>query len=763
MRITRSARESLNVGSMQTLTLRIHGMTCGACVERIERALRATPGVVDASVQLMTESALVTVEEAENARAAAVEQVRRAGYDAEIIPDGGRPAARAATEEDAAAREKMRRHRQALIQAVGLVLPILAVEHLRHHLWSADPGSQTAARLLQFALLVMLAVSPAGAPILVGGVRALLHRAPNMDLLITLGFVVAVISSAFGTFIARDEAFVHIHAAAMILGLVCVGRYLEARARGRAAAAMSALARLAPRSALVMRGDDFVSLPVEQVRVGDVVRVPPHVAIPADGVVLIGHATVDESLMTGEPLPQSRGPGDPVLGGSVVTAGSLELRVTATGAQATLGRIARLVSRTQASKSAMQRLADRVAAIFTPVVVVLAALTFAGWIVVEGRDALDDAARCAIAVLVIACPCALGLATPAAIAVASGRAARQGILVRDAATFEALAAVDTVVWDKTGTLTAARPVVHQVKPLGAFDERELLRLAASAEQFSVHPFARAVEACARRLNAEPGVPDAFESVPGEGVIAKIEGREVLVGKPAFLERRGVQTEEIRRLRTLDPSVPRASADAQARRSFITVAVDGKLAGVLALVDPTRPSSAGAVSELKKLGIESELLTGDAEPVARAVADDVGIAAVCAERNPEDKVARVAQLRVAGRRVAMVGDGVNDAAALVAADVGVAFATGSDVACEAAGINLIGSTPHLVPRAVALARACVRVIRQNLFWAFFYNVLMIPLAVIGIVPPSLAAGAMMVSSLTVVLNALRLRAPAASDP
>jgi len=718
-------------------------MTCGACVRRVEDALRGVTGVADAAVQLMSESAIVTANDAAVSRESLVQAVRAIGYDAEVMigADAAMPGA-----DDSGHRERQRRHRQALIQAIGLVLPILAVDHFRHVLWSHNSGSQTAAILMELVLLLMLALSPAGAPILVGGLRAFVFRTPNMDLLITMGFTVASLSSVYGAFIARDEAFVHVHAAAMILGLVCVGRYLETRARGRAASAMKALARHAPKTALVKRDAQVVSTPVDDLAIDDIVVVPVHTAIPADGVIVEGSAAVDEALMTGEPFPVARAQGDSVLGGTLVVEGQITFRVTATGAQAAVGRIAQLVARAQGSKTQMQRTADRVAAIFTPIVMAAALLTFVGWLSLYGRDSMASAARSAIAVLVVACPCALGLATPVVVSVASSMAALRGILVRDAGMLEAMAGIDLVVWDKTGTLTSGKHSVHWVKPLAFFNEAQLLALAAAAEQFSTHPIARAIEARARRESMDLAIPSAFNIVLGGGVTARVGEHDVVIGSLGFLEDQGIADARV---------VVKHGADAGPRDTLVGVAIDGMMAGLISLSDATRPSSAQAVTTLKSLGIESELLTGDAADVAGVVAAEIGIKRVSAACSPADKVARIVQAKREGRRVAMVGDGVNDAAALAAADVGIAFGSGTDVASEAAGINLIGSAPGGVPNAVKLARASLRLIRENLFWAFAYNIIMIPFAAMGRLPPSLAAGAMMLSSLTVVLNALRL--------
>ncbi|MFQ5429724.1 MAG: heavy metal translocating P-type ATPase [Phycisphaerae bacterium] len=735
--------------------LRIIGMTCGACAHRVEQALRAVDGVSEATVNLMNESAVVRSDDDGESRDALLAAVRGAGYDAEVMAGGRELLDRFA--DDAEQRETLRRHRQALVQAVGLALPIIALQYTMPILWGPTPERQIAGRLLQLLLLIMLAVSPAGGPILAGGLRALWHRVGNMDLLITMGVGVALISSLYGIFVARRNDFIHLHAAAMILALVCVGRYLEVRAKTRASRAMTRLAERAPRSALVRRGEEWTSTPIDRIEPGDHIRVPPHETIPVDGEVIEGDAAIDERLMTGEPMPVHRAIGDTVLGGTVVTEGMLVLRATQVGSRSAVGRIMRLVQQAQASRTDMQRLADRIAAVFTPAIIITAAAVFVGWITIPGTADTAAAARCAIAVLVVACPCALGLATPTVVLVASGLAALRGILVRDAATLEAMGQIDTVVWDKTGTLTGGTPAVQSLACADPWKPRDVLSLAAGAEQFSNHPLAKAIVAYARREDVSIETPDAFEPVVGAGVKATMRDRTVLVGKPSFLKEHGIDVEQFSVARAPD----RLEDESQqaAAQTRVVVAIGGAAAGVFHLADPIRPSSRDAVARLRRLGIESKMLTGDTLPVARAVATQVGIdeADIHAEATPDDKVRWVSRLRSGStpRRVAMIGDGVNDAAALAAATVGVAFASGAQAACDAAGIQLVGSTPHLVADAVKLARAGVRVIRQNLFWAFIYNVLMIPLAAAGVLPPALAAGAMMLSSLTVVTNALRL--------
>lgn len=722
-------------------------MHCGGCAQHVQAALRGVEGVADATVNLLDESAAVVMRNGGVPIDRLISAVRGAGYDAEALASGRELIDRYAANTEQ--RETLRRHRQAVIQAVFFTVWILVVDNVLPLLWGKAPQQQVGGRFLELILLVMLMISPGGAPILVGGLRALLHRTGNMDLLISMGVMAATISSFYGVFVAHDPAFIHIHAAAVILALVCIGRYLEARAKGKASQAMAALATRAPRRSRVQRDGAFVSLPVEEIVVGDIVQVPPHEVIPVDGVVVDGVATVDESLMTGEPTPVERRTGDSVLGGTLVAEGVLELRATLVGSRSALGRIIQLVATAQASQTRMQRLADRVAAVFTPIVLTIALFVFIGWLVLHGRAGLAMAAQSAVSVLVVACPCALGLATPTVVMVASGMAALRGILVRDAAMLEAMGRVNVVVWDKTGTLTMGKPIVTEIMVVGDWRHDDILALAGSAEQLAQHPVGRAMVAEAKQRGILLSEPAEFESIPGGGVVATVDGRSVVVGKASFLQERGVNVTPVARL---------LEAPNVAGEMCTIVAVDATAVGVIKLSDAVRPSARQAIERLASLGIRSELLTGDVELSARTIAVQAGIplGAVSAGVTPAGKVAHVEAMRRDDMCVAMVGDGINDAAALAAADVGVAFASGADIAGEAAGINLIGSTPKLVVDAVVLARASVRIIRQNLFWAFFYNILMIPIAAMGHVPPTVAAGAMMLSSLTVVWNALRLR-------
>ncbi len=744
--------------SPRRIPLRIHGMTCGACVGRVERALRAVEGVSDAVVNLAGGTAVVTLVETGTGMpdaAALTRAVEDAGYrataaDARSPFDEGTPGP---ADESRDARQR----RRAVIAAAVLGLPVMAL-HLLARPSAFHEHGLPASPPVQAALVLAMLLSAAGAPILRGGFRAARRRAPNMDLLIAMG-VTAAFAGGLAALAGAIGTTAHAHTgyfdtAAMILLFVNVGKYLEARARGRASSALRALARRAPQTALQIRDGKASRVPVAEVRVGDHLRVSADEFVPVDGRVIEGEAAVDQSMLTGESVPVDAGPGSSVYGGTLVTGGSVLLVATAVGADSAVARIARLVEQAQAGRTRLQRIADRAAAVFVPIVMLLAAVTFIGWLLagLTGGHAHPSpialALARAIAVLVVACPCAMGLATPAAVMVATGNAALRGILVRDAAALEAAGRADIVLLDKTGTLTTGRPTVTEIAGTDTtIEPRELLRLAASAEQFSQHPLAHAIVARAKQDGIEPAIPDAYEQRAGLGVSALLGGRRILVGSPAFLEGCGA-----------DCADTQGHADRLARegRTVILVAVDGRPAGLIAIADRPRPAAARAIDDLRRLGLDAVMVTGDDRRTATAVAAAVGIQDVQAELSPDGKVGAVRELQSRGRRVIFVGDGINDAPALAAADAGIAFAAGTDIAAEAAGITLVGSDLRLVVEAVLLARRSVRIIRQNLFWAFAYNVAAIPLAATGVLPAPVAAATMMLSSISVVLNSLRLQ-------
>ena len=713
--------------------LQVEGMSCAACVRRVEKALLSVPGVSTAAVNLATEQA--TVEGREGVSLASLAAaVEKAGYAARpIVPDLPAPPAGALPAA------------WPVIAAIVLTLPLLAPMVLAWsgRGWMPDPRLQLAlATLVQFGL---------GARFYRAGWRALKARAGNMDLLVALGTSAAYGLSVYGMSRPQVGGQPHLYfeASAAVITLVLLGQWLEVRARRQTGDALRALNALRPTLARVLVDGQPVSRPIARVSVGDVVEVRPGERVPVDGRVVEGRSHLDEALITGESLPVAKGVGDRVTGGAVNQEGLLHVRTTAVGAQSTLARIIRSVESAQAAKAPIQRLVDRVSAIFVPVVLGLAVLTFAGWI--AAGHAWEPALISAVAVLVIACPCALGLATPTAILAGTGVAARQGILIKDAEALEIAQAVTTVAFDKTGTLTEGKPTLLEWLPAAAVTADELLRLSASLQQTSPHPLALAVLGKAVGAKLELARAQGASTVAGRGVQARVEGRHLLLGSTRWLNENGA-----------DPGELAAHAARLEGRGqtiswlFERDAHQVSVLGLLCFGDPIRAGAAQAVARLHELGIETILLTGDNAGSAQAVASAVGIASVRAGLLPDDKAAIVQALRDQGEVVAMVGDGLNDAPSLAAADVGVSLATGTDVAMEAAGITLMRADPRLVADALSLSRRTVAKIRQGLFWAFAYNVLGIPLAALGLLNPVVAGAAMAFSSVSVVTNALTLR-------
>ena len=662
---------------------------------------------------------------------------------------------------DADARDMARR----FWAGAALTLPVfaLAMAHLFPHSPAWTTGG--AARWAQAALSAPV-VLWAGWPFFARGWRSVVNRRLNMFTLVAMGVGVAWLYSAVamlapGLFPAADgrhgEAGIYFEAAAVITVLVLLGQMLEARARGRTGSAIRALLGLAPRTArLVLADGTERDVPLAEVRVGDRVRVRPGEKIPVDGAVIEGRTGVDESMLTGEAMPVEKSPGAPVTGGTVNGAGSIVMRAERVGSETVLSRIVEMVAQAQRSRAPIQALADRAAAWFVPAVIAVAALTFTLWLTLGPEPRLGPAIVHAVAVLIIACPCALGLATPMSIMVGVGRGAGMGVLVRDAAAMQALEKVDTLVLDKTGTLTEGKPRVGRVVAAEGFAENEVLAAAAAAEQGSEHPLAAAVLAGARG-GGGAALEQArdFQSTTGSGVAATVAGREVLAGKAEFLTARGVAG--------IGPLEKTAAGMQEQGDTAIFLAIGGRAAGVLAVADPVKESAPPALAQLRRLGLKLVMLTGDHERTARAVAARLGIAEVEAGVDPARKHERIRQLRAAGRVVAMAGDGINDAPALAAADVGIAMGTGADVALESAGITLVKGDLGGIVQAIGLSRAMMRNIRQNLFFAFLYNALGIPLAAGALYPwtgwglsPMIAGAAMSLSSVSVIANALRLR-------
>ena len=741
--------------------LAITGMTCASCVRSVETALAAVPGVASAEVNLANERATVRIDAARVDLPLLVKAVERAGYGALVIPQGD--AARAAAVEDERALrlryvESLRRRLTvagtlaALTILLSMVLPLVA------------PGLAEAAwrPYLLFALATPVQLW-AGAPFYRAAWNAARHGTSNMNTLIAVGTTAAYGLSVVATFLPGlftangldPMENIYYETSSAIIALVLAGRFMEARARAHTGDAIRALLALGAKTARVRRpGGAEEDVPIEALRVGDVIIVRPGETIATDGLVLAGASAVDEAMLTGESIPIEKKPGDEVTGGTLNTTGALRVRATRIGQDTTLAQIVRLVEEAQASKAPIQRLVDQVAAVFVPIVFVIAALTLLAWAVLGPEPRLTYALTAAIAVLIIACPCALGLATPTAIMVGTGRGASRGILIRSALALEAAQKVDTVAFDKTGTLTVGRPEVTDVLVCADVGEDESLRLIASAELRSEHPLATAVVEAAQQRGLALAEPERFESFPGQGVHAVVDGHDVYVGNRAFARANGFA----------DLTEGLLTHHEEQGKTPLIAAMDGRPLAILALADVPRAAAKDAVAELKRIGLRTLLVSGDTQRAAAAVARTLGIDEVRAEVRPDGKAALVAELQRSGRTVAMVGDGVNDAPALAQADLGIAIGSGTDVAIASAGIVLVGGDPRGVARALRLSRATIGTIRTNLFWAFFYNVALIPLAagvlypVLGVLlSPIFAAAAMAVSSVTVVTNSLRLRA------
>ncbi len=731
-----------------SITFEVGGMTCAACVRRVERALARAPGVAAVVVNLTTERASVDYQPDLVSPERLQALVTAAGYQAQPAVDRAERRRRRAA---AAARQW-----RELQAAVGLWLPLFGLEMaamVRPHgplsAWATSPlGS--ALQALWLAPLLWLARR-----VYAEGITALARGAPNMFSLIALGTGAALAASgwALATAISRPTSPLHAYwgAVATILALMLIGRYLESRSRDRAGQAIQALVDLQPATAARWVDGVEEEVSVERLRPGDLLRVRPGERLPVDGVVAGGASAVDESMLTGEPVPVAKENGDRVVAGSINREGLLLVRATRVGEETALAQIVRLVEQAQQGKAPIARLADTVAGHFVPVVLAIGLLAAGAWWWHGAPPAF--CLEILMAVLIIACPCSLGLATPAAILVGTGRGAQLGILIKSPEALETLHRIDTVVLDKTGTLTTGQPVVTEVMPLGDCSADRLLTLAAAVEQGSEHPLAAAVVRAAQARGLALPPVDQFAAAPGRGASGRVGDHRVLVGSGRWLSAQGGGPV---------PS-PAAAPLAAAGQTPVWVAVDGQAIGLLGLADPPRVDSAAAVEDLRRAGVEMVMITGDAAATAMAVARQVGIEQVQAEVLPADKAAAVAGLQAGRRRVAMVGDGINDAPALAQADVGIALGAGTDVALESADLVLMRNRLTDVPAALRLSRAVMRTIRQNLFWAFFFNAVGIPVAAGALhlfggplLHPMLASVAMALSSVSVVGNALRLR-------
>jgi len=736
--------------TIKTIDLPITGMTCASCVRTVERAIKKQPGVEAVSVNLATEKAQITFNAAVLPRVLIIQAVEKAGYGVIDLIDAPVPADAERRVRDSEIAHQWRR----LIVGVAFTVPLFILSMARDLLMDRVPAFGWSGWPFLFFLLATPVQIYVGAQYTISAIKAARNRSANMDTLIALGSLTAYVYSV-GVLIAlllgNGEKMVYFETSAVILTLITFGKWLEARGKGQTSAAIKALIGLTPRTAIVLRGERAVEVPIAAVQVGDQLSVRPGERFPVDGVVTAGESSVDESMLTGESMPVDKHPGDQVIAATINRQGRLTVRAERVGAETALAQIIRLVEQAQASKAPVQQLADQIAGIFVPIVLGIALLTFLGWLTI-GHAGFTAAMINAVAVMVIACPCALGLATPTAIMAGTGRGAQFGLLFRNSGALEATRRLEVIAFDKTGTLTLGKPGVQTAlfPPMAAstpLDEATIWRLAASAEQGSEHPIGAAIVAAAEARGIMVALPDRFEAIAGNGVRAEVAGRAVIVGSPRLLRAQGID------LTGAEAELTRVQALGQ---TVIGAAIDGQLAAIFGLADAVKPNAAATIKALQAIGLEVVMITGDNAQVAHAVAESIGITRVMAEVLPDQKAVAIQALQVGGRQVAMVGDGINDAPALAQAEVGIAIGTGTDVAIEASDVTLVSGDLTGVLRAIRLSRATMRTIRQNLFWAFIYNAILIPVAALGLLVPMLAAGAMAFSSVFVVTNSLRLR-------
>jgi Cu+-exporting ATPase len=735
----------------ESITLPILGMSCASCQQAVEKALRATKGVESAHVDLMSHRASVVFDPAQVAPAQLVEAVRASGYDAVLPRSGASPQ----TSSDASADGAERKALATIIvgaAAMLLAMPLGAgMGKLDHALMRVFPWLYALPpELLRWFLLLLTAamMAWAGRGIYLSAARGLRHGNTNMNTLVSLGTGVAFLYSAASTIWPAAGRQVYFDAVLLIIGFLLLGKALESRAKRRALAALDSLSRLRPATARRVRDGVQTVVPLEEIQPGDSVLILPGERFPVDATILEGRTTVDESMLTGESTPLDREAGGRVLAGSLNYEGAVTCRAESLGEATVLAQITRMVEQAQGSRAPMERLADRASQIFVPSVLALAALTFIVWLVAS--HSLQMALAATVAVLVIACPCAMGLAVPAALTVAVGRGAQMGVLFKGGEALERLAHLDVIVLDKTGTLTVGRPVLEAVHPLGNSTENDLLRLAAAAEEQSNHPLAHALVDAARSRALVWPTAEEVQVLPGRGLTAKVEGRACLLGNEALFADFFI-------------ALPEAFAPPEPGVTRLWMALDGVPAGYFDARDALRPDAASAVAALRRAGLRVLMLTGDSAEAAAPIALQAGITEVEASLDPAGKLARIRALQADGQRVAMAGDGINDAAALAQADAGIAMGSGADLAQEAGDVLLLRAEPSAIPAALDLARATLRVMRQNLIWAAGYNLLGIPLAAGVLYPgfhillsPWLAAAAMALSSVSVLANSLRLR-------
>jgi Cu+-exporting ATPase len=767
------------------LNIPVTGMTCAACQARVQRVLERTPGVEEASVSLMTNTATVRFDPAQVDVNALVERIRGTGYGAEL-PVDDRSAVQEQQAQDEARVEELRDLMfKAIVSlvagAIAMIVSMPLMSANAHHgLESADPVMRWTMAWLDPALRTVLPVLYAvpttalsyglmaltaaimlwaGRRFYVRAWKAFMHRSADMNTLIAIGTGAAFLFSAFATiapeiFVSRGIApDVYYEAVIIIIAFILGGNALEARAKAGTSSAIRKLIDLRPATARVHRNGVDLDVPLDEVREGDEIVVRPGERLPVDGAVLSGSSAIDESMLTGEPMPVTKSAGDRVVGGTINRAGSFTYRATTLGADSVLSQIVRLMRDAQGSRAPIQRLADRVSAVFVPTIIVISVTTFVAWYFIADTAPLLRAFTAAVSVLIIACPCAMGLAVPTAVMVATGRGAEMGILIKGGESLERAGNATTVVLDKTGTITEGRPSVVSIETRGRWTAEALLEVAASVESVSEHPLAAAITDSARARGISTVRPEGFEAVAGKGATATVQGRAVAIGNASLMRDWGID---------IEPLGSWAADRAARAETVVYVDVDGELAGALAIADAIRATSKAAVSRLHAMGVETVLLTGDVTSTADAVARETGIGRVIAGVMPAGKVDAIRELQGQDRTVLMVGDGINDAPALARADVGVAMGSGTDVAIEAGDIALLRADLNGVADAIALSRKTMRTMRQNLFWAFVYNVVGVPIAAGVLYPafglmlsPILASAAMALSSVSVVTNSLRL--------
>ncbi|WP_339762179.1 heavy metal translocating P-type ATPase [uncultured Sulfitobacter sp.] len=742
------------VASDQIQTLSVNGMTCGGCAARVDKALRAVPGVTEVSVNLADDTATVTHQQGAVTTETLTKASGDAGYPATV-------ATKATTQDHAIhKREEAAEVGRAFYFAAALALPVVVLAmgtHMSHavHMLVAGTIGQQGSWMIQFVLTTLLILGP-GRRFYTVGIPALLRGAPDMNSLVALGTGAAFTYSTVALFVPQllpaTAREVYFEAAAAIIALILLGRWLEARAKGRTGLAIQKLMGLQPNTARVKRGADWVDVDIAELAVGDEILIRPGERLPTDATIISGDSGIDESMITGEPMPLRKTVGDPVTGGTVNGTGSLTCRVTSVGDDTTLAQIIRMVQQAQGARLPIQGLVDRVTLWFVPAVLVVALLTVAVWAIFGPSPVLSHALVAGVSVLIIACPCAMGLATPTSIMVGTGRAAELGVLFRKGDALQGLGSVDIVAFDKTGTLTQGRPALTALIPAPGRSRDSLLAQVAAVETQSEHPIASAITAAAKNMT----LPEAtgFQAINGQGVTASVNGQDIHIGNARLMD--GLQVDT-------SPFVAEFDARTGQGETVFYVSITGKIAGLIAISDPIKPDSKAAIEALHRRGIKVAMITGDDPKTAQSVAAALGIDHVVAGVLPDGKIAALDRLRGQDGHIAFVGDGINDAPALAHADVGIAIGTGTDVAIESADVVLMSGSLTGVNSAIAVSQETLRNIRQNLFWAFGYNVALIPVAAGALYPPFgillspiLAASAMAFSSVFVLTNALRLR-------